>query len=327
MKKRIKIIVATCVCAAVLIGLTITACMPVTVQVRFPQLENSVRNPAPANNTLPVNVTNVPETVLSDAQQTEAVPTTEPAAGATADAASVTPDAASAPQTNESQTQQTVQPQPAETTSSNAALTKEEIVSRYNTAVNKVKKETSSLTRNYKHVSAPEDQLELPSAIQGLGKTAIGTFVKGTDTSESWTNKEDMQIVFPVGNTDYSSHLTADMVETATCEEVGGTYKITLKLYDDKLTSPAKGEGYAGVFNTTTASTFTEINIPTITFNRVDINCVNGSITCTVDKATQRVTEITFANTDILKLEVKVVVATLNVKLALAVKENYSISY
>lgn len=206
-------------------------------------------------------------------------------------------------------------------------MSTEEIVSLYNTAVNKVKQEATNLTRNYKHVSAPEDQLELPSAIQGLGKTAIGTFVKGTDTPESWTSKEDMQIVFPVGNTDYSSHLTADMVETATCEEVGGTYKITLKLYDDKLTSPAKGEGYAGVFNTTTASTFTEINIPTVTFNRVDVNGVNGSITCTVDKATQHVTEITFANTDILKLEVKVVVATLNVKLALAVEENYSVAY
>ena len=48
---------------------------------------------------------------------------------------------------------------------------------------------------------------------------------------------------------------------------------------------------------------------------------------CTVDKATQHVTEITFANTDILKLEVKVVVATLNVKLALAVEENYSVAY
>ena len=102
---------------------------------------------------------------------------------------------------------------------------------------------------------------------------------------------------------------------------------MALKLYDDKLTSPEKGEGYAGVFNTTTASTFKEINIPTVTFNRVDINGVNGSISCTVDKAAQRVTEITFANTDILNLEVKVVVAALNAKLALAAEENFSIAY
>ena len=325
MKNRTKIIVI-CVCAAVLIGLTVAACMPVTVQVRFPQLENSAQSTAPAGNTQPLNDTNVPATASSDAPQTGAVPTTESVAGAAADSAAVTSDAASAPQTDVPQTQQAMQ-QPADAASSNDTLTKEEIVSLYNTAVNKVKQEASSLARNYKHVSAPEDQLELPSAIQGLGKTAIGTFVKGTVTPESWTSKEDMQIVFPVGNTDYSSHLTADMVETATCEEDGGTYKITLKLYDDKLTSPAKGEGYAGVFNTVTASTFSEINIPTVTFNRVDINGVKGSIVCTVDKATDQVTEITFSETDVLVLEVKVIVATLNAKLALATEENYTIAY
>ena len=217
--------------------------------------------------------------------------------------------------------------QPAAAPASTGALSMDEIVSLYNTAVNKVKKEATNLTRNYKHVSAPEDQLELPSAIQGLGKTAIGTFVKGTDTPESWTDRGDMEIVFPVGGTDYSSHLTVDMVETAFCEDAGGSYKIRMKLYDDRITSPAKGEGYAGVFNTTTASTFTEISIPTVTFNQVDINGVNGSISCTIDKAAQRVTEITFANTDILKLDVKVVVASLTAKLALAVEENYTIAY
>ena len=81
------------------------------------------------------------------------------------------------------------------------------------------------------------------------------------------------------------------------------------------------------MFNTITASTMQDINIPTVTFNRVDVNGVGGSISCTIDKATNRVTEITFANTDILSLEVKVLVSTLNAKLALEVEENYSIAY
>ena len=303
MSTKAKIVIASCAAAALLIGLIASAFVPVKIVVQTPvvigqqaaQPENTAVNTAAQPAVQPV------------AQPAQSQPATEPATASQNDSAAQPTEAAAPP--------------------ADGSMSTEEIVSLYNTAVNKVKQEATNLTRNYKHVSAPEDQLELPSAIQGLGKTAIGTFVKGTDTPESWTSKEDMQIVFPVGNTDYSSHLTADMVETATCEEVGGTYKITLKLYDDKLTSPAKGEGYAGVFNTTTASTFTEINIPTVTFNRVDVNGVNGSITCTVDKATQHVTEITFANTDILKLEVKVVVATLNVKLALAVEENYSVAY
>lgn len=295
MSSQAKIVIAFCAAAALLIGLIASACVPVKIVVQTPVVIG--QQAAQPENTA----------VNTVAQPAQSQPAAEPATASQNDSAA--------------------QPTEAAAQTADGSMSTEEIVSLYNTAVNKVKQEATNLTRNYKHVSAPEDQLELPSAIQGLGKTAIGTFVKGTDTPESWTSKEDMQIVFPVGNTDYSSHLTADMVETATCEEVGGTYKITLKLYDDKLTSPAKGEGYAGVFNTTTASTFTEINIPTVTFNRVDVNGVNGSITCTVDKATQHVTEITFANTDILKLEVKVVVATLNVKLALAVEENYSVAY
>ena len=289
MSTKAKIVIASCAAASLLIGLIASACVPVKIVVQTPvvigqqaaQPENTAVNTAAQPAVQPV------------AQPAQSQPAAEPATASQNDSAAQPTEAAAPP--------------------ADGSMSTEEIVSLYNTAVNKVKQEATNLTRNYKHVSAPEDQLELPSAIQGLGKTAIGTFVKGTDTPESWTSKEDIQIVFPVGNTDYSSHLTADMVETATCEEVGGTYKITLKLYDDKLTSPAKGEGYAGVFNTTTASTFTEINIPTVTFNRVDVNGVNGSIACTVDKATQHVTEITFANTDILKLEVKVVVATLNV--------------
>lgn len=224
-------------------------------------------------------------------------------------------------------TRDTQTPETAPATPFESVLPLQETVNLYNTAVNKVKNEAAVLTRNYRHVSVPEDQLELPSAIQGIGKTAIGTFVKGTDEAQSWTSKEDMCIVFPVGNTDYSSRLTADMVESAVCKEEGGAYHVSIKLYDDAVTSPEKGQGYAGVFNTITASTLTGINIPTVIFNRVDVNGKNGSIDCIIDKETKRVTEITLGNTDILNLEVKVVVATLNAGLALVAEEKYTVEY
>lgn len=304
MSSKTKIIIAACSFAALLIGLVASACLPVNVVVNTPI---NVAQPA-----VPQGSTDVSANAASNPAAVQPVTQTEQAQSAAGSA-----EAQEEPGT---QASETADP-------SDGAMTKEAIVELYNTAVNKVKQEALSLTRNYKHVSAPEDQMELPSAIQGLGKTAIGTFVKGTDTPESWTSKEDMQIVFPVGNTDYASHLTADMVETAACEDTGSSYKITLKLYDDKITSPAKGEGYAGVFNTVTASTFSEINIPTVTFNRVDINGVDGSIVCTVDKETRHVMEITFTETDILALEVKVVVASLNVKLALATEEDYTVAY
>ena len=243
--------------------------------------------------------------------------------------------ATTAPAATEVSSSVATEPKPAESkptenngsTADSSNMSTEKIVELYNNAANKVKAEATTLTRNYKKLESLPEYLELPSAIQSIGSAAIGQFVKGSDTPESWTSKEDMQIVFPVGGTDYTSHLTPDMVESATCTDNGSVYQIELKLYDDKLTSPEKGQGYAGVFNTVTASSITSVNIPTVTFNTVDINGINGSISCTIDKASQRVTEITFRNTDILKLNVKVVFSAVDAKLALAVEENYSIQY
>lgn len=202
-----------------------------------------------------------------------------------------------------------------------------EAVKLYNDSVNRVKKEAKTLTRNYKHMQSLDEYLELPSAIQSLGKTAMNTFVKGTDEAESWTSKEDMNLVFPVGGTDYSSHLTEDMVKSAVAKDNGDTYSVEIALHDDKITSPEKGKGYAGVFNTVTAATFSDINIPTVTFEKVDVNGINGSIKCKIDKKSGRVTEITFCNTDVLHLSVKVLISNMDVQFALAVEENYSVEY
>lgn len=203
----------------------------------------------------------------------------------------------------------------------------EEIVKLYNDSVNRVKGEASSITRNYKHMESLPEYLELPSAIQSIGSAAMDQFVKGTDEPQSWSSPDDIKTIFPVSGEDYSSHLTADMVKNASCTENNGAYKVSIELQNDAITSPQKGEGYAGVFNTVTASTFSDINIPTVTFQTVDVNGINGAIECTIDKNSGRVTEITFKNTDVLHLGVKVAISNMNVQFALAVEENYTIAY
>lgn len=203
----------------------------------------------------------------------------------------------------------------------------EEIVKLYNDSVNRVKGEASSITRNYRHMESLPEYLELPSAIQSIGSAAMDQFVKGTDEPQSWNSPDDIKTIFPVSGDDYSSHLTADMVKNASCTEDNGAYKVSIELQNDAITSPQKGEGYAGVFNTVTASTFSEINIPTVTFQTVDVNGINGAIECTIDKNSGRVTEITFKNTDVLHLGVKVAISNMNVQFALAVEENYTIAY
>ena len=203
----------------------------------------------------------------------------------------------------------------------------EEIVKLYNDSVNRVKGEASSITRNYRHMESLPEYLELPSAIQSIGSAAMDQFVKGTDEPQSWSSPDDIKAIFPVSGEDYSSHLTADMVKNASCAEDNGAYKVSIELQNDAITSPQKGEGYAGVFNTVTASTFSDINIPTVTFQTVDVNGINGAIECTIDKNSGRVTEIIFKNTDVLHLGVKVAISNMNVQFALAVEENYTIAY
>ena len=118
-----------------------------------------------------------------------------------------------------------------------------------------------------------------------------------------------------------------DMVKTATCTDNGDTYTVRIILKNDAITNPKKGEGYAGVFNTVSASTFDEISIPTVTFEQVRINGINGSIVCTIDKASQRVTDITFSETDILDLSVKVAFSDLRAKMHLETEDHYAIEY
>lgn len=203
----------------------------------------------------------------------------------------------------------------------------EEIVKLYNDSVNRVKGEASSITRNYRYMESLPEYLELPSAIQSIGSAAMDQFVKGTDEPQSWSSPDNIKTIFPVSGEDYSSHLTADMVKNASCTEDNGAYKVSIELQNDAITSPQKGEGYAGVFNTVTASTFSDINIPTVTFQTVDVNGINGAIECTIDKNSGRVTDITFKNTDVLHLGVKVAISNMNVQFALAVEENYTIAY
>lgn len=212
-------------------------------------------------------------------------------------------------------------------TPSTSKMSTSDIVSLYNSSVNRVKSEATTVTRNYKKLESLPEYLELPSAIESIGSAAIKQFVKGSDTPESWSTKEEINTVFPVGGTDYSSHLTADMVQSASCEDKGTSYQVEIKLYDDTITSPSKGQGYAGVFNTVTASTFDGINIPTVTFNEVTVKGINGSISCTIDKNTKHVTDITFRNADVLSMDVKVAFSNLKAQFALSAEENYTIQY
>ncbi len=263
----------------------------------------------------------------SAVQDTTAVATTQ---SETVLEETVTPEetaAATETAQNETATEPAEEESTEEATEAEAPQSIEDIVALYNTAVNKVKPEAKQITRTYHHAKIPTETLELNSGIQKLGEAAIKQFVKGSDKAEVWTTRDDFNLGFPVGGMDYSSKMTPGMVKTATCTDNGDTYTIRIVLKNDEITNPKKGEGYAGVFNTVSASTFDEISIPTVTFEQVKINGVNGSITCTIDKASQHVTDVTFAETDVLDLSVKVAFSNLHAKMHLKTGDHYTIIY
>lgn len=214
-----------------------------------------------------------------------------------------------------------------ENKTSSATKTTAEAVNIYNTAANKIKSNAKSITRNYSKMQSLPEYLQLPSAIDSLGKWAIEKFVKGSDEPATFTSKDEIMAYFPISGESYTSHLTSDMVKSTSFKDTGKTYEITFVLYNDKLTSPKKGTGYAGVFNTVSASTFEEINVPGTKFESVKINGINGKIQCMIDKATGYVTKAIYTNTDVLNLGVKVAGSNLNVKFALACENSYTIKY
>ncbi len=247
--------------------------------------------------------------IQDDAQKSE-----EPAAGAETNGSSEVSVSSSSSAGNK-------------TTVKSSEKTTAEIVAMYNTAANKIKSGAKSVTRNYSKMQSLPDYLQLPSAINSLGSWAINKFVKGSDEPVTFTSKEDIIANFPVSGESYTSHLTTDMVKSASLKDTGKTCEISIILYNDKITSPKKGTGYAGVFNTVSASTFEEISVPGTKFESVKIKGINGKIQCTIDKATGDITKAIYTNTDVLDLGVKVAGSNMTVKFALACENSYSIKY
>lgn len=126
--------------------------------------------------------------------------------------------------------------------------TKEEIVEYFNTAVNAVKSDSKSITRNHSNVRL-NGSTTLPSSLNTIMKLLGGadSFIggqleKNSKGTEVLTDKK----LYPVENETWSSKLTAADVSSATCTEANGQYTITLTtLPDGKSANVAHGQGHA----------------------------------------------------------------------------------
>lgn len=212
-------------------------------------------------------------------------------------------------------------------TSLSSSSTKEEIVEYYNTAANKVKTDASKVTRNYEDLSNIPEKLSVPSAVESIANTAMNTFLKRDDTVVEYATKDDIIANFPVKGETWVGKITPDQIESATCEDNGTNYVITLN-FNDALESPnpGHGEGYGTAFNILDVSEI-KLDVPGLSLSNVQLTYFDGVIKCTVDKASGHMTAANFDMPLILSLTAKIVVKSVDATIGMDFEHDYSITY
>lgn len=203
-----------------------------------------------ADTELTEEITSEDISVVTDATEASSEDVTEASSADATEASSADATEASAADTtkaadaSESETEST-------TEAPKAPQTKAEIVAYFNNAVNGVKKDAKSATRNYSKIKLA-GSMTLPSAINGVLKLLGGAdeFVggqleKNSKGSETFTGS-GIKDTYPVEGETYASKLTEADVKSATCTEKDGKYTITIvTVADGKSDSIKHGQGHA----------------------------------------------------------------------------------
>lgn len=195
-------------------------------------------------------------------------------------------------------------------TASKKPVTKEEVISYYNTVINKVKPNAKSITQT------KENNYQAGSIDLG----ALGAFesiVNKLITSNMGENKEktgltatsiaDKNKIFPVENETWASKLTAADVKEAKCSESGGIYTIGIKILDDELSATTNhGTSHNGkaVSIVQTQSIYDNAGAASSLLKGLKIGYKNGTIVAKVDAKTGNVLSVTYDFTWILHVDV-----------------------
>lgn len=170
--------------------------------------------------------------------------------------------------------------------------TKAEIVEYFNTASNKVKTNAKSVTKDKEeNYQAKDINLGALGALQGMVNGLINDNmgVNEEQSGRTGTTVADKNAIYPVENEAWSSKLTVDDIEDATCTEKNGVYTITIKVKNDELaTEYAHGTGHHGkAFNIVMPQTIKDnAGAAGSLLSSLKVGYENGTIVATVDAAT-----------------------------------------
>ncbi len=162
-------------------------------------------------------------------------------------------------------------------------------------------------------------------ALSSAASSLMGMFMVPDEASIEVKNEEwDKANVPPK-----SCNLTAAGVKSATCEEKGGKYIVTIVAKD--ATNPkAGGDGIGSLIDVIEESQITGSisSVPGLSLNNISIAYENVTVVATIDKATGNIENIKINAPCVLQLSAKLLVASIdNAKVGIQVISEFAMTY
>ena len=247
----------------------------------------------------------------------QAVVATQPAATQPA----TTQPAATQPAGNDAPSQDAAPTEKPEGGDASGSLsTPAEIIAYFNESANKVKTNATSVTRNWEDLHADNEYLEVPSALQSIGKTLMNTFLKKDETPITWASQAEIIENYPVAKQNFVSNAREADVAEATCNDDGTYYNITLKF--NECTDP-QGTGCANAFNVINAD---DVYSNASVVQNFTCKYYDAKIECKIEKATGNLVAATYTLPIIMNVSAKVLV-TLDAQVGMTFIDDYTIAY
>ena len=199
-------------------------------------------------------------------------------------------------------------------------MTKAEIIAMFNESANRIKTEATKVVKNYEYKKMLEEYLEVPSVLNGMMDTFMGSVMKDDLEPQEYTGELIIE-KYPVPRETWVSQLTEADVAEATCVDNGTEYEITLKLVE--TINPVVGKGVAAAMDTITEED--KAGIPDMV-SKMDMRYFDCVIKCKIDKATGRTVWSNYTSPVVFDCEVKML-GTHAVKMGLSFEKDYTITY
>ncbi len=194
------------------------------------------------------------------------------------------------------------------------------IVEYYNTAVNKIKTDATTVVRNFEDYQHNEEKLVVPAALQSAGAKLIGTFLKPNNTPETYSGTEAIKAGVSVSGESYVSKLSADDVISAECKDNGTEYEITIVAKTEK--NPTYGQGVSAGFEI--IKTEDVMDAASFIVKSFETEYYNCTAKCKIDKATGNVTWLNVSTPIIMNVASKI---GINAQVGMTFVKDYTITF